>query len=229
MFKRALIMGASIVSVAWLVGTTAEAQIISGFRVIGINSVEIESILKQLTNTRITEPAYEVVMFLQAVSARCTNPAGGTEIVNNGQPFQVENLVLGMTQIGQDFAITKNGRALSEIVFSDPSLIAAVEAASGRLCNPNWTVDKLVVHAMQVFGTLFSCEEGGDPAAPRGLPACRITDALGRQCDAPAAQDLFNTTFEYDCATVCDGVAPDGNACPQLAEPSLSGGAARRR
>jgi hypothetical protein len=210
MLKRVMIIGSLVMSLVSMVRTTVEAQSIGGFLLIGINSVKVESILKQLANANITQPAYEVVMFLQEVSVMCTNPSGDTALANNGRPFQLDNVAVSNTQTIDSSQITKNGRFLSDIVFSDDDLRAALAAARGSGCNKNWTADKIVVNAMQVFGTLFSCKDGGDPAAPRAT-GCAIADALGKQCDAPSGQDLFNTTFDYDCVTICQGASD----CPQ--------------
>ena len=84
-------------------------------------SVEVASILKKLQNANTTEPAYEVTLFLQQVSARCKNPAGGSENAN-GNPFNLD-VVLSETQTPKDFPISKNGRAVSEIVFTDNDLL----------------------------------------------------------------------------------------------------------
>jgi hypothetical protein len=219
MSKRVMIIGALVTCLVSIVGATAAVALsIGGISVSGVNSVEVASILKALKNADVTEPAYEVVMFLQRVSIMCKNPAGEPEVAHNGRPFNLDNVVISQTQTSQDFAITKNGRALSEIVFSDTELLAAADAALGSVCNENWTERQIVVNAMQVFGTLFSCAARGDPNDPRDLVApfsgaCVIADALGKQCDAPAGLDLFNTTFEYNCETICAG-----GACPQPPE-----------
>jgi hypothetical protein len=186
-----------------MVGTTVEAGSIGGFTTIGINSVAVDSILKQLQNASKTLPAYEVVMFLQQVSARCKNPAGQIGEANNGKPFNLNIAVVSQAQSIPD-SIVKNGRAPSDIFFSNDDLQAAVEAELGKVCNPNWTLDKIVVNKMQVFGTLFSCEGlPGNQDNPRGV--CPVDDALGKQCSAPPGQDLFNTTFNYNCTkTICD-------------------------
>jgi hypothetical protein len=196
--KRVVIIGVLAMSLVSMAGITVEAQSIGGFLVIGINSVEVESILKQLKNAAKTGPLYEVVMFLQEVSVTCKNPAGQTGEANSGEPFELNNVAVSETDtIGAD-QITKNGRALSEIIFSNDELAAALATARGAVCKKNWTADKIVVNAMEVVGTLFSCPADG---------ACEFADALGKQCFAPAGQDLFSTTFEYNCSTTCVGEA----------------------
>ena len=96
-------------------------------------SVEVASILKKLQNANTTAPAYEVTLFLQQVSARCKNPAGGSENAN-GNPFNLD-VVLSDTQTPKDFPISKNGRAISEIVFTDNDLLNAVAPVLGNVCN----------------------------------------------------------------------------------------------
>jgi hypothetical protein len=102
------------------------------------------------------------------------------------------------------------GGFLSEIIVSNADLAAAPAAARAG-CSPNWTTDQIGVHALQVFGTLFSCRAGGNPANPRAT-GCAIEDALGKQCVAPAGVDLFNVEVEYECVTICDN---PGDPCPQ--------------
>jgi hypothetical protein len=193
MLKRVMIIGALIPCLVSMVGTTvAVALSIGGISVIGINSVEVESILKQLQNTAITNPRYEVVMVLQKVSATCLNAAGQTGDANNGRPFSVDNVEVSEAESINSSKITKNGKYLSEIIFTDADLAAALAGVRGG-CNQNWTMDKIVVHEMQVFGTLFSCTAAG---------SCTIEDALGKHCFAPVGVDLFNATFEYECDTI---------------------------
>jgi hypothetical protein len=175
-------------------------------------SVEVASILKRLQNATTTAPAYEVTLFLKQVSARCRNPAGGSENAN-GSPFDLD-VVLSETQTPKDFPISKNGRAVSEIVFSDDDLLSAIAPLLGTVCKPKWTLDKIAVNKMQVFGTLFSCENGGNQDNPR-VSGCIVADALGKQCVVPGGQDPFKPPFTYDCGgTICDGISGP-TACPQ--------------
>jgi hypothetical protein len=54
MCKRVMIIVVLVMSLVSIVVRTVEGQIIGGFLVTGTNSVEVESILKQLDNTDIT-------------------------------------------------------------------------------------------------------------------------------------------------------------------------------
>lgn len=219
--KKVLTIGAFVLTLVSITWTQAGAAVIGGYRISGTNSIAVDSILKQLKNADVTVPSYEVVLFLQRVSLRCTNPAGNTEGANNGQPFNLDEVTVGATQTNDDFAITKNGRALSEIIFHDPELVEAVLAGlppDATICKQNWSVvlDKIVVHEMQAFGTLFTCANGGDPTDPRNT-GCTIEDALAAQCAVPSnltLQQLFSSlTFDYNCTTLCHN--SEGTQCPQ--------------
>jgi hypothetical protein len=207
-------------------------------------SVKVDSILKKLKNADTTDPSYEATLFITGVLARCKNPAGKVDVLNNGKPFN-PNVTLEQSQAITPQQITKNGSALSEIIFTDDEIKAAVEAALATdldaLCkqkgNP-WSLDKLAVVNLQLVGTLFTCANGGDQTDPRDLQvddpelgACRyptgtgaqlagqlaIQDALGKQCVVPLGQDPFKPPFKYSCTTVCSGV-PGTDAtdpCPQ--------------
>ncbi len=204
--------------------------------VVEAGSVKVDSILKKLQNANTTKPSYEVVLFLQQVSARCTNPGGQSENAQ-GNPHNVD-VSISETQAINAAAVTKNGKFLSDIEFTDADLIAALAPVLGNVCKPNWSLRKIAVNKMQVFGTLFSCANGGDQSDPRNLVTetgdagpCEvqgfpgvlaIADALGKQCVVPAGQNVFQTPFKYDCAapapggTLCQGVPGSGPAaCPQ--------------
>lgn len=181
----------------------------------GWGSVDTVDILSGLGNADITLPAFEVVLFPQLVSIRCTGPAGQTGEGRNGNPFEITNASVDQTLTIDNSQITKNGKALAEIVFTDADLIASIEAANGdSLCNNSWTATEIVVHALQVFGTLFSCEEGGNQNDPRAT-GCLIEDAQSQQCFVPddvTLDVLFSGTGDYNCTTLCND---PGTPCPQ--------------
>jgi hypothetical protein len=205
---------------------------------ISSGSVIVDSILKKLKNTDTTAPSYEAVLFIQSVVARCKNPGGQVRVLNNGKPFNVSTSLDNTQAITPD-QITKNGSALSEIIFSNDEIVAAVEQSLGdldTLCKQTgqtWTLDKVAVTKFQLIGTLFTCANGGDPTDPRDIfsPAntkCIYTggsfpnqlayqDTLGKQCSVPSKQDPYAHGFNYSCTTVCSGNPYDVtvNGCNQ--------------
>lgn len=173
-------------------------------------SVDVSTILKQLKNASVTKPALETVVFLQQVRLKCLG--GG------GQVFDVD-VNLSDTQAIDASKVAKNGRFLADSLFDDDEIEAALTGVIDFKSVCPKLLDKIAVTKVQVIGTLFTCENGGDPNDPRNsVPACVVADALGKQCIVPTGQDPFVTPFTYSCTTVCTGTQetnPTGDSCHQ--------------
>jgi hypothetical protein len=166
-------------------------------------SVNVESLLGGLGNVSQGPNAdvvlYRVTMFMQDVHVSCVNKAGNAEPAN-GQPFI--NLAVDVSEedLIDAAQVTKNGRALSDILFEDHEIIATLIAAdafdesitsAADLCQKNWT-PRVLIRKMQVFGQVFNNSE--------------LADAMAVQCFAPAGA-VANEFFTYvgsDFAPPCD-------------------------
>lgn len=255
MIKRLMLIGLLGLSLGGLSRTNANAQacepsLLAFYGIcfvmdiddffVEAGSVDVSSILKQLQNAAKTEPAYEAALVGQEVLVRCKNPAGKTDVLNNGKPFNVD-FDLTKSEAIKPQAISKNGKALSELIFTDQDIQQGL-GISDQTCadahpgqgGQNWKLDKVVVTKAQVIGTLFSCQPyiingityDGNPNDPRNAASpCGISDSLGKQCTIPAGQDPFKPPFKYSCNTVCTGTNltnPQGDFCPQPVAGNLA-------
>jgi hypothetical protein len=191
-------------------------------------SVNVEGLLSGLGNVDPNKPnanpvAYHVTLAIRAAEVSCVNQPGNAEPAN-GQPFINSEVFVGGTDVIDRAAeVTKNGRALSDILFEDRDIIAALFAAgafegtgitsAGDLCKRNWT-PRVLVTEMRVLGQVFDNSENSSAcnlADPRtsytvANDGCNLTDALGVHCFAPEGA-VVNTFFTYvgaDEAPPCD-------------------------
>ena len=176
-------------------------------------SIDVASILSGLGNTTPggTTPnaAYAVNLFLEDATVFCVNQPGNAKSAQ-GQPFINEPVELTGEDLIEPATISKNGRALSEITFTDQdiidALIAAGALASASCPNENWQI-RVFVKEMEVFGRLFRDEDGTWPGGcdltnPFTFGSCVLGDALNQQCNAPNNATV-NQPFTYSCTTLC--------------------------
>lgn len=214
MVTRQLLSGLLAMTLIFGVNVAAKATRIGGGGTpYTWGSIDAEDILQGLGNAEITLPAYGIVLLLQEASVLCVNPAG--HFNNQGVSFNPDEVSTSQTVAIDSAQVTKNGRALAELSFSDGDLIDVILALAGNPCNNNWTPSDIAVTRFQGFATLFSCDvPGGDPNDPRNT-GCEFDDAVGKQCVAPAGttlDQLYNGTGTYSCTTICED---PGTPCPQ--------------
>jgi hypothetical protein len=208
-------------------------------------SIDAEGILKGLGNVskgpNATAAAYDVSLFIQDAFVSCVNKASNADA--NGQPFVGTE---GTPTIEKNDLITnaridKNGTAVSNIVFTDEEILAALFAAGAfegagitsiaDLCpNKNWQA-RVLVERLQAVGRLFfadsdTCDLTPAPDDPLPFAGCTLGDALAVQCFAPTGATA-TTPFTYvgespdgspPCDTLCHNDA--GSICP---DPNIPG------
>jgi hypothetical protein len=189
-------------------------------------SIDVLSLLSGLGNTTpggdTANAAYAVNLFVEQATVFCVNQAGNAQSAS-GQPFINETGVeIQATDLIEPASITKNGRALSEIVFTDKDIIDALAAAGafggkGAACpNSNWQI-RVLVGEMEVFGRLFRDEDGEGGACnltnPGTFGFCTLGDAMSVQCNAPNNATV-SAPFEYNCDTLCHNSDNKAVACP---------------
>jgi hypothetical protein len=121
-------------------------------------SIDVDSILSGLGNTTpggtTPDAAYAVNLFLEDATVFCVNQPGNARTAN-GQPFINEPVELTGQDLIAPASISKNGRALSEITFTDQdiidALIAAGALADASCPNANWQI-RVFVKEMEVLG-----------------------------------------------------------------------------
>jgi hypothetical protein len=176
-------------------------------------SVDVLSLLSGLGNTTpgdSSNAAYAVNLFVEQASVFCVNRPGNAQSAQ-GQPFINEAVEIQATDLIEPASITKNGRALSEIVFTDKDIVDALAAAGAfgdknAACpNANWQI-RVFVGEMEVFGRLFRDEDGAGGACnltnPGTFGFCTLGDAMSVQCNAPNNATV-TAPFEYNCDTLC--------------------------
>lgn len=180
-------------------------------------SIDASTLLKSLGNVtsgpNATNTAYAVTLFLEDATVFCVNKAGNAGNAN-GQPFeQIEAIQL--TDLITNKRIDKNGKATSDLIFSDELLLSTTGFTSADLCqNSNWTA-KVFVQNLQAYGRLFqdnsttSCDLNA-----ANFNGCDVSDRLDVACGAPQGANV-TTPFTYSCTTLCHDDA--GTACPFLA------------
>jgi hypothetical protein len=210
-------------------------------------SVDVEGLLGGLGNVskgpNANPVAYRVTMFIQAAEVSCINPAGNAERAT-GQPFIGTPVPISDTDVINSAAqVTKNGRALADVLFEDADIInnlikAGAFVDSGitsiaDLCpNTQWTA-RVLVKQMQVLGQAFDNSENSsfcdlnDPRTSYPIPGggfnpgCNLTDAMAVQCYAPTGA-IVDTFFTY-VGDSADGAPPCNTICSnRLAEQNSS-------
>jgi hypothetical protein len=187
-------------------------------------SIDVLSLLSGLGNTTpgdSSNAAYAVNLFVEQASVFCVNQPGNAEPAK-GQVFINEAVEIQATDLIEPASITKNGRALSEIVFTDKDIVDALAAAgafgtNGAACpSANWQI-RVFVGEMEVFGRLFRDEDGAGGACnltnPGTFGLCTLGDAMSVQCNAPNNATVANP-FEYNCDTLCHNSDNKVVACP---------------
>ena len=178
-------------------------------------SIDVASILSGLGNTTpgtiTSNAAYAVNLFLEDATVFCVNPAGNAQSAQ-GQPFINEPVELLGEDLIEPASISKNGKALSEITFTDQDIIDALVAtgalASASCPNTGWQI-RVFVKEMEVFGRLFRDEDGAegncDLTDPNTFGSCVLADAMNQQCNAPNNATV-NQPFTYSCTTLCHNI-----------------------
>jgi hypothetical protein len=217
-----------VVIMSSTVGAIVSSTTVSGCTLykksLGQCSIFVEGLLKGLGNVTSNPTAFTVI--LTRISGRifCKNPAGNS-IEANGVPFQdVEVSPVGADTINQG-QVTRNGRALSEIVFHDPQLIAELaEAGFTVSCqNSNW-IQVIVVTQLEVTGKQLSDPTPNDDAQCLLDPGpnqnfiidstCDVDDTLRNSCriEEPyfsnPASAIGVAKYDYDCSEICHSSDP---------------------
>jgi len=260
MLKKIVVIGISVLTMVLTIGSTVEAGTgtVSGTSVsqcvcfsctgavISCSkatvcfkqcSIGVASILSGLGNVtkgpNATPAAYNVNLFVQDAEVSCVNKAGNAQS-GEGQPFIDQSGVPAEeSDTIDDAQVTKNGRALSDILFEDEQLLQALidgGAFEGTgitsiadLCpNNNWTA-RVLVNQLQAFGRLFYDEDGQGGCNlddPSTFPMCTLADALSVQCSAPADATV-DQPFTYvggdgspPCDTLCHNSDNNVVDCP---------------
>jgi len=238
-----LILGISLVlfmgttTWAYISGTsTTQTSCTAYYHSLGLCSIQIEGILKGLKNVTKYPTAFTAQMLLLDGAIYCLNPAGNA-IEGNGVPFQGAGIENGATKLNP-IDVTKNGKAIADIVFHDQQLIDAVVAAqcgtdqstwpsctffqSIQCQNSNW-IQTIVITGLDVLAKQYSDTDGNtaggcdiDTALSTGdFSACEPpTDAEGEACSAPDVdpRTLVWQQFTYTCQEFCHDFT--GTQCP---------------
>jgi hypothetical protein len=183
-------------------------------------SIDIASILKGLGNVgngpNAVAAAYDVHLFVQNGTLFCVNKPGNAEPAS-GTPF--EATVIDQVDVISNKEIDKNGKALSDLFFTDKNILDALGISIADLCpNKNWT-GYVLVQDLQALGRLFRDPDLTDTTLcnldpQKGalvLDGCILADALGVTCSAPDGATV-TAPFEYTCDVACQNSA--GNVCP---------------
>jgi hypothetical protein len=175
-------------------------------------SIEVDGILKGLGNVTNNPTAYAASILIEDGSIVFQNPAGNSSQAN-GVPFVNVTVNLTGSNLINAGQVSKNGTALSAIVFHDPELIQAIILELGAECDPNnptsptidpnnpacvtWQqiesqasqhpnwLQRVVVTQMQVLGQQFVSGTPTNCDVQTSLAGCTPTDALGSECAAP--------------------------------------------
>jgi hypothetical protein len=219
-------------------------------------SVNVEGLLGGLGNVskgpNANPVAYRVTMFIQDAEVSCINPGGNAERAN-GQPFFTTAVPLSATDvINSPKQVTKNGRALADVLFEDSDIINGLIAGGAfdgtnitslaDVCpNAGWTA-RVLVKQMQVLGQVFDNSENsptcgqlvqvGDESVPRLFHDPRTSYAVVNDgcnlTDALTVQcyaptgAIVDTNFTYVGGSF-DGAPPCETTCSnRLAEQNSS-------
>ena len=211
-------------------------------------SIDAQGILTGLGNVskgpNATAAAYDVSLFIQDAFVSCVNKAGNAGDAS-GQPFIGTSAApLEKTDAITNARIDKNGKAISNIVFTDEEILQALFDAGAfegtgitsinDLCqNANWQ-PRVLVEKLQALGRVFfddsdaaaTCDLTPPSGAPLALEGCTLGDALAVQCFAPTGATA-TTPFTYvggspDGSPPCDTLCHDdaGSICP---DPGIPG------
>jgi hypothetical protein len=184
-------------------------------------SIQVEGLLKGLGNVTNNTTFFTVSILIQEGTMVFLNPAGNSKQAN-GVPFGDVFVELTETDLINAGQVTKNGSALSEIIFHDADMIDAIVAALQAQCladpnsescdtlnqintqNQNW-LRLIVVTRLQVLGQQFTNNN--------------LEDALGQQCEAPNQvqanpKNFVGVEFTYGCTEECHNKT--GPQCPLL-------------
>jgi len=173
---------------------------------LGQCSVFVDGILKGLGNVGKNPTAFAVTMTKISGTIFCKNPAGNSTEAN-GVPFTNVEVLLSDVDPLEQAQVTKNGKALSEIVFHDPQIIEAIKTATQvpDCQHSNW-LQVIVVTQMEVIGQQL---EGSDPSV--------ITDTLRTSCRIQdpyflnPASAIGVKSYDYNCTEICHST--DSSAC----------------
>jgi len=215
MVSKFLMRSILAVSLVFFMGTTAWAVISNTSttqtsctaknRLLKLCSIEVEGLLKQLGNVTKNPTAFAASILILEGFIVSLNPAGNTGQAE-GTPFVNIRVQLdGEVPVNAN-QVSKNGRALSDIVFHDDELIAAIIAAIEAQCSggagdpeqcdtllqiqkqleqhPNW-IQTVVVTKLEVLG-----EQWTDPDTT--TPTCNLQD---RNPDPNIVEVIIDETF----------------------------------
>lgn len=212
------------VSLVLIMSSTA-AAIISGGSVTFKNclipcSIEVEGLLKGLGNVTKTPTAFTATVALVSGTVFCKNPANNS-VEANGQPFKDIPVTVDAAANINPAQVSRNGKALSDIIIHDSEMIAALaQAGFSVTCqNANW-VKAIVVTDMEVLGQQVSDPDPANttcfltPAENQDFiidSSCHIDDSLRNHCTLP--EPYFTTPklalgkqvkeIDYQCSQIC--------------------------
>ena len=181
-------------------------------------SIGTSSTLSGLRNTEANPVAFTVTLRLEAGTVFCTNPADNS-IHGQGLPFHDVLITIESGEPISPTLISRNGRFLADIIFSDPELAAALAAAGleGAECqNSNW-IARPIITQMRIFGQIWkdsaglepnvtACNVETDPPVIDGA-TCAEQDGLLNYCELNVADpaDAIGVYQEYTCTELCSG------------------------
>lgn len=195
---------------------------------LGLCSLKVEGLLKRLGNVTNNPTAFAATILIQAGTVVFRNPAiksGEAE----GVPFVTEGFTLeGVVPLDAN-QVSRNGRALADIVFHDPELIAAVIAGLTAKCgaeppdldacaslaaiqrqvdqHPNWA-QTVVVTELQVLGQQFT-------DADTTSDACNLAD---RDPDP----DIVQVIIDAACYPPTDALGTQCTAPPEVVADAVT-------
>jgi hypothetical protein len=245
MFQKVIVAGVSLLTVMLMIGSTVEAGTgtVSGTSVsqcicftcsgaiiscskpkssttcststwrTKVCSIGVETILKQLGNVTNTDTLYRVRLWAKGGNAFCVNKPGNTETAE-GQPFTPTDVTKGDQITSND--IEKNGRALSDILFTDEEIVFGQNITCP---NQNWSL-KVLVTELEAWGQLLRDDDGTNSGPcnltnPATFGACTLADELRVNCTSPGGVTV-NQPFDYMCEELCHNNADNDptTGCP---------------
>lgn len=187
---------------------------------LGQCSVFVDGILKGLGSVTKTPTAFTATMARISGTIFCLNPAGNSAEAN-GVPFSEIPVAIAGADAIEQVQVQKNGKALSEIVFHDPAIIAAIKTAvQVPDCQSNW-IQAIVVTKMEVMGQQWQDPSPSDASqcllTGENLEidnTCVLVDTLRTSCQIqdPYFQNPVSAlgvgSYNYVCAEVCHSTDP---------------------
>lgn len=241
------ILGVSLVLMVSIVIPTASAIVssttVSGCtptkKLLGQCSIFVDGLLKGLGNVSNNPTAFTATLSKMSGVIFCKNPANNA--LSNGQPFTETEIPLTGGDAIEPRQVTKNGKALSEIVFHDVDIIEAIKRGTQvpDCQNSNW-IQLVVVTRMEVMGQQLEdpSPTSTDPdtclltGATLDIDGCVVTDTLRTSCriqdpyflnPASAVGNSYNYGNEQtgtgSCTEICHST--DSSEC-NLALPAHS-------